>query len=87
VDQNDTFSRIWAAFDAGQVLPACAWCGRLQIDDAWLMPTPAALAAIDERYTFSHSVCDGCAELLGRSDARKRSVAQTKSPTREHASG
>jgi hypothetical protein len=57
---DDPFSRIWTAFEAGRVLPACAWCGRVRIDEAWLVPPPAALVAIDRRYTFSHSICDRC---------------------------
>lgn len=61
MDTSDAFLRIWTAFDAGDVLPACAWCGRVRIDDDWLLPSPAALAAIDQRYTFSHSICDRCA--------------------------
>jgi hypothetical protein len=60
MDANDTFSRIWAAFEAGQILPACAWCGRVRIDEAWLFASPAALAAIDQRLTLSHSICDVC---------------------------
>ena len=67
---DDPFSRIWAAFEAGGVLPACAWCGQVRIDDAWLTPPPAALAAIDQRYTLSHSICDRCAAAYGRVAAR-----------------
>lgn len=58
MDTSDAFSRIWSAFDAGDILPACAWCGRVRIGEARLLPSPAALAAIDQRYTFSHSICD-----------------------------
>ena len=58
MDTSETFSRIWTAFDACQMLAACAWCGRVRIDETWLLPPPAALAAIDQRYAFSHSICD-----------------------------
>lgn len=68
--QDDPFSRIWTAFEAGSVVPACAWCGQVRIDEAWLMPSPAALAAIDQRYTLSHSICDRCAAALARPAAR-----------------
>ena len=61
---DDAFSRIWTAFDAGHILSACAWCRRVRIDGTWLVPSPAALAAIDERYAFSHSVCDACADTI-----------------------
>lgn len=59
---SDTFSRIWSAFDAGEIVPTCAWCGRVRVDGTWLLPPPAALAAVDQRYTFSHSICDACAD-------------------------
>ena len=61
---SDRLSRIWSAFDSGQILTACAWCGRVRIDDVWVAPPPAALAAVDERYAFSHSICDRCAGQL-----------------------
>ena len=72
MDDPDTFSRIWTAFDDARVLPACAWCKRVRIDDTWLMPSPAALAAIDERYAFSHTICDACADVLDAPDSLKR---------------
>jgi hypothetical protein len=62
MDTSDSFLRIWTAFDTGQILPACAWCGRVRIDETWLLPSPAVLAAVDRRYTFSHSICDACAK-------------------------
>jgi len=75
MDTSDAFSRIWTAFDVGEILPACAWCGRVRIDEIWLLPSPAALAAVDERYTFSHSICDECADILRRAGTRKWSAA------------
>jgi hypothetical protein len=61
MDERDVFSRIVGAYEDGVVVPACAWCGRVRIDDTWLVPPPAALAAIDARNTLSHSICDACA--------------------------
>jgi hypothetical protein len=65
VTTDDVFSRIVTVFEAGDLLRICAWCGRVQIDGTWLLPPPAALAAIDERNTLSHSVCDECAQRVG----------------------
>ena len=73
----DTFSRIWTAFDAGQILPVCAWCGRVRIDDTWLVPPPGILAAIDQRNMFSHSICDRCADVPGGPDSRKRPMTSS----------
>ena len=62
METNEVFARIWTAFEAGRVIPMCAWCGRVRIDDTWIVPPRAALAAIDARNTFSHSICDACAQ-------------------------
>jgi len=70
-DTSDAFLRIWTAFDSGQILPACAWCGRVRVDETWHSPSPAVLAAVDGRYTFSHSICDACAETYAQSSTRE----------------
>ena len=72
------FSRVWDAFDAGETLPACAWCGRVRIDDTWLRPSPAVVAAIDPRLTFSHSICEECIASTGtldQAEGRSRDAA------------
>jgi len=61
MNTDDVFSRIVAICEDGGVIPTCAWCGRVRVDDAWLTPPPAALAAIDGPNTLSHSICDACA--------------------------
>jgi hypothetical protein len=60
VDTDDVFSRIFAIYEEGGVVPICAWCGRVRIDGAWLIHPPAVLAAIDARNALSHSICDAC---------------------------
>lgn len=61
MEAPDVFSRIWAVYDAGDLLATCAWCGRVRLDDKWLLPPRAALDAIDGQNVLSHSICDGCA--------------------------
>jgi hypothetical protein len=61
LETNDVFSRIWAVYNAGDLLTACAWCGRVELDGKWLLAPRAALDAIDEQNVLSHSICDGCA--------------------------
>jgi hypothetical protein len=65
VDTSEVFSRIVAIYEDGGVVPACAWCGRVRIDDTWVVPPSAALDAIDARNTLSHSMCDDCASRGG----------------------
>ncbi|MBA3736009.1 MAG: hypothetical protein H0W90_12585 [Actinobacteria bacterium] len=77
LEANDIFSRIWAVYDAGNLLTTCAWCGRVQLDGEWLVPPRAALDAIDEQNVLSHSICDGCAAHQSTADAA--GVATTKS--------
>ena len=68
---SQVFSRIWTAFDAGEILTGCAWCGRVRIGDAWFPLPLAARAAIDERQVFSHSICGECFEAYMPSIAVK----------------
>jgi hypothetical protein len=63
MNSSQLFSRVWAAFEAGEILVACAWCGRVRLNGDWFRPPPAAVAAIDARLAFSHSICGGCAEV------------------------
>ena len=69
MDTTDAFSRIWTAFEACETLPACAWCGRVRIDETWQVPPPAALATIDERHALTHTICPLCVASVQRSTA------------------
>jgi hypothetical protein len=62
MDQNEILGKIWETFEAGDVIPACAWCDRIRIEDEWLEPARWTLSTIDERMTLSHSICPQCAE-------------------------
>ena len=48
-------------YEAGELISTCAWCGRISIDDEWILPPHAALTAIDAPRTLSHSICPTCA--------------------------
>jgi hypothetical protein len=60
----DLFSEIWAVFDRGELVPRCAWCGRVRIAETWAFPPAAALDAIDARLALSHSICPTCVETV-----------------------
>ena len=75
VGAGDAVARFWTAFDSGRILPACAWCGHVRIDEVWLRPPRAALATVDERYAFSHSICDPCATNLNEPSGGTRTIA------------
>lgn len=49
-----------AAYEAGDLISTCAWCGRVELDGEWLLAPRAALSAIDSRLTLSHSICPQC---------------------------
>jgi hypothetical protein len=52
---------------AGAKVPICAWCSRIRIDDdVWLVPLPAVVAAFEGTDTFTHTICDQCADELTR---------------------
>jgi hypothetical protein len=52
--------RILAAYEAGDLITSCAWCGRVDIGGEWLLAPRAALTAIDSRLTLSHTICPSC---------------------------
>jgi hypothetical protein len=58
---SEVANRIFAIYEAGDLITACAWCKRVEIDGEWHLAPHAALAAIEERYTLSHSICHACA--------------------------
>jgi hypothetical protein len=58
---SEVANRIFATYEAGDLITACAWCNRVEIDGEWHLAPHAALAAIEERYTLSHSICHACA--------------------------
>lgn len=52
--------RMLATYEAGNFITLCGWCKRVEIDNAW-HPTPLmALAAIDDSYSITHSICPAC---------------------------
>lgn len=59
--EGEVTAHILAISDAGALVPMCAWCGRVRIDDNWVEPPQAALDAIDVRTSVSHTICPDCA--------------------------
>jgi hypothetical protein len=60
MNRSEVVARIWAAYEAGEVIPACACCGRLSIDGEWLALAKEALGSVDESVSLSHSICPEC---------------------------
>ena len=58
---SEVANRIFATYEAGDLITACAWCNRVEIDGSWHLAPPTALAAIEDQYTLSHSICPVCA--------------------------
>ncbi len=63
MDTGEVFTRVWAAFDAGEHVVVCAWCRRVQLDGDWFRLPHAAEQAIDARLVFSHGICGECADI------------------------
>jgi hypothetical protein len=57
---SGVFARIWALYEEGGILVACAWCGRIRLDEHWLRPPRSVVAAVDAPNMFSHSICEDC---------------------------
>jgi hypothetical protein len=61
VYNSEMAERVLALFEAGVLIPMCAWCERINLDDEWLRPPRLALAAIDVPNALSHTICPSCA--------------------------
>ena len=57
---GEVTARLIAIYEAGEIVPACAWCGRVNLDGMWLPIPRVALDAIDAPNTLSHSICPDC---------------------------
>jgi len=66
---DDVTRRVLARYEAGDLVTTCAWCRRVRFDEEWLLVPRAALAAIDQRNSLTHSVCPSCAAQLAPSAA------------------
>jgi len=58
---DEVTRRVLARYEAGDLVSVCAWCQRVNFDAEWLLVPRAALIAIDERYSLTHSICPSCA--------------------------
>jgi hypothetical protein len=64
---DDVTRRILASYETGELIMSCAWCRRVEIDEAWRLAPSSALAAIAD-FTLTHGVCPTCQKsLLSRS--------------------
>ena len=61
MDASEVTRRMVAAYEAGELVTTCAWCGRVTFDGEWVRVPHAALLAIDAHTTLSHSICPVCA--------------------------
>jgi hypothetical protein len=56
------FADVWELFEHGALIPQCAWCERVLIEEIWVHAPRAAMAAVDVRLTMSHTICPSCIE-------------------------
>ncbi|HKI66342.1 MAG TPA: hypothetical protein VJ989_03645 [Solirubrobacterales bacterium] len=61
MERSEIFAAVWDAFEVGEILTACAWCGRVEIGGVWL-PLPSAAVIAVEGHGISHTICSRCAE-------------------------
>jgi hypothetical protein len=66
------FSEIWTLFNRGELVPRCAWCGRVRVEGAWFFAPAGALDAIDARLSTSHSICPTCVQTVSASGSQQR---------------
>jgi hypothetical protein len=85
MDRNQVVARIWETYEAGGLIPACAWCARIRIEGEWLHPHPGALSTIDRRVTLSHSICPRCAEAQRPPKTREARAPRAGRPVLDYA--
>jgi hypothetical protein len=61
VYDSEVTAHILEMSDAGTLIPMCAWCERIKVDDEWVRPPRVALSAIDVANAVSHTICPSCA--------------------------
>jgi hypothetical protein len=61
VYDDEVTAHILAMSENGALIPMCAWCERINVDEEWVQPPRVALDAIDVRNTVSHTICPSCA--------------------------
>ena len=71
-NSSGLFAEIWAVFNRGELVPRCAWCGRVRVEEAWFFAPAGALDAIDARLSTSHSICPTCFQTLSASGSQQR---------------
>jgi hypothetical protein len=61
---DEVTRRVLARYEAAELITSCAWCLRVTFDEEWPLVPRAALAAIDEQNSLTHSICPSCAARL-----------------------
>lgn len=58
---DEVTRRVLAHYEAAELITSCAWCRRVAFDGDWPLMPRAALAAIDQQNSLTHSICPSCA--------------------------
>lgn len=57
---DEVTRHVLARYEAAELITRCAWCNRVHFDGEWMLLPRAALAAIDEKHSLTHSICSAC---------------------------
>ena len=61
---DEVTRRVLARYEAAEMITACAWCRRIDVDGEWPLVPRAALSAIDQQNSLTHTICPSCAAKL-----------------------
>jgi hypothetical protein len=71
MDRDEVLAKIWEAYEAGHLIPVCAWCGCVRIEGEWFDLIHGDTAPVDDPMTLSHTICPRCMETQPTAATRR----------------
>ena len=60
MERSEIQAKMWAAYESGDLILACAWCTRVHLEGEWVHADRDVLSSIDASLT--HGICPTCLE-------------------------
>ena len=60
MERSEIQIKLSEACESGNLIVACAWCGRLCLDGEWVHVAQGTLSTINSTLMLSHGICPSC---------------------------